>query len=762
LTLPKGNATDSASGGIGATYRKRGKGMAVKRQVIVGVASLAALYVGVSNALGLGEMRLDSSLNQPLSATIQLQDAQGLSASDIIVSLAAPDAFDRAGIDRPFFLNDLRFVPVVENNRLLIRVESTRPVREPYLNFLVELRRPGGRMLREYTVLLDPPLYDPQKVSVTTPAAPRTQARVTSAPATATAPVASRADQAVTQPASTALQSLPDLQPQSGAQQYTTVAGDSLWDIAVNQRPDSSVPIRVSMSAIHALNPQAFIGGDIDKLRQGHTLTMPTREQLVTAGAPRSLLERSDSPQEAVAEAPAPPSAVEEPAAVVARPEEDVSEMAEAQPVEDAEPATDSMSDAPEVAATSEATQDDAPIADAVPVEDPDSAQVRLRIEETTLEAVDADSAALLGRLNALESRFNVLLSELDARDAQIASLQAELEVLRAAKAAEAEMDEELAGMAGAGSIGAGDAGSGPSAAGGSDDPTAGAVAANVLPGEEPEASQGSSWLSWLTLPLVFIAFLLGWLLSRRRHQEEEPVVAAPEVVDESHGGFSSNVTTVPAMVARPVAQPAKAVVDPLDGVELYVTYGRFAEARTMLDKAIDEEPERLDLRYKQLRVLAELGDGAAFAEQEEEVIELGGDVERIDQVKTRFPLLFNDQGDVVEKVDRLEPLLTGDEEDDAEFRAGIEEEHDESNTSQLNLNDFTLDPDWDLIDGLSPEPMRKSTTREAVSDNDRTISEEEFESSLHKFPQVEELDDDQDKHFSSTDYEDEKPSDKK
>ncbi|HSP32276.1 MAG TPA: peptigoglycan-binding protein LysM, partial [Halomonas sp.] len=136
--------------------------MAVKRQVIAGVATLAALYVGVSNALGLGELQLDSALNQPLSASIQLQGGEGLSPDDIRVSLANQEAFQSAGIDRPFFLTDLRFVPVVENNRLFIRVESSRPVREPFLNFLVELRRPNGRMLREYTLLLDPPLYQPQ------------------------------------------------------------------------------------------------------------------------------------------------------------------------------------------------------------------------------------------------------------------------------------------------------------------------------------------------------------------------------------------------------------------------------------------------------------------------------------------------------------------------------------------------------------------------------------------------------------------------
>ena len=735
--------------------------MAVRRQVIVGVASLAALYVGVSNALGLGEMRLDSSLNQPLSATIQLQDASGLAASDIIVSLAQPDAFEKAGIDRPFFLTDLRFIPMFKNDRLFIRVESTLPVREPYLNFLVELRRPGGSILREYTVLLDPPLYEPQRGTFAAPAAALTQPRASRPDAAPSIP--RQADQtraAASTSSRTQLQSLPDLQPQEGAEQYTTQAGDSLWDIAVNQRPDRSVPIRVSMSAIHALNPDAFIDGDIDRLRRGHTLTLPTRAQLVSAGAPPELLAGASEQQKPMADVVTSPVVTEERGAVPARTEEDAEDLAQQSPVVGA--GTDIVSE---------------PLPESVEVEgagtslgqteageaDPDSVESQLRIEETTLEAVDADSAVLLGRLNALEGRFNVLLSELDARDAQIASLQAELEVLRQAKEAESTLDGDLAGTVGAGSIG-GDTGAGPSSAAGSDDPAEGAIAANVLPGEQPEQANSSfSWLSWLTIPLVFIAFLLGLFISRRRtrdnDQDEDPQFEA-EPEQESHvGGFSSNITTVPAMVARPVAQATpKPAVDPLDGVELYITYGRFAEARTMLDKAIDEEPERLDLRYKQLRVLAELGEGSGFAEQADEVRELGGDMERVDQIKGRFPLIFNDNGDMVDQTHRSEPLL-GEEEDldTTSFNSGVDEDHDESNTSQLNLNDFTLDPDWDLIDGLSPEPIRKTGGKDSVANVEKTLTEAEFASGLHQFPHVEELDEDHDEHFSSSDSRDQK-----
>lgn len=718
-------------------HRIRGKGMAVKRQVIAGVATLAALYVGVSNALGLGELRLDSALNQPLSATIQLQGGEGLSPEDIRVSLANQEAFQSAGIDRPFFLTDLRFVPVVENNQLFIRVESSRPVREPYLNFLVELRRPNGRMLREYTLLLDPPLYDPQA------------GVLANAPRPAPAPALSSPQRpvvAAAQPRSSAQPApqpeLPQLEAASGAAQYTTVRGDTLWDIAAAQRPSNSVDIPTSMLAIRALNPQAFIDGDINRLRAGHALTLPTREQLVTSGAPRSIL---DATQQPAAPAPVPqPDVVADSAEppVVEEPTQVPTPVQPSTPAQPEEPlAGTPASDVP-----SEATAQE--IADA-----------RLRIEESSVETAEADSAELLDRLRSLESRFNVLVSELDARDAQIASLQAELEVLRQARDAEVEGDDTLAGVAGAGSLGNSEPGSGPGSAEGSDSPAPGSVDAMVLPAEEPAevAPSSSSWLTWLTLPLVLVAFLLGLFFARRRTPDDsDDHRAAPAPVQpDAPAGFSSNITTVPAMVARPAQRAVKPPVDALEGVELYITYGRFAEARIMLDKAIDDEPERLDLRYKQLRVLAELGDAAAFSEQEEEIHDLGGDPERVDQIKARFPLLFDANGDMVEQVSELDPLIDEDLDitQPGEFRSGIPDEHDESSTSQLNLNDFTLDPDWDLIEGLSPEPVRRNAEREAVREKARNLAkDDDFESSLHEFPEIEELDLDHDEHFAPTD----------
>ena len=124
------------------------------RLLLVGAA---ISYSALAPALGLGEITLHSALNQPFSADITLIDAGGLAEGDLSVSLATADEFGRAGVERVFFLNNLKFKPILRGNRTIIRVTSSKPVNEPFLNFLVQLNQPNGRLLREYTVLIDPP-----------------------------------------------------------------------------------------------------------------------------------------------------------------------------------------------------------------------------------------------------------------------------------------------------------------------------------------------------------------------------------------------------------------------------------------------------------------------------------------------------------------------------------------------------------------------------------------------------------------------------
>jgi len=169
------------------------------------LAGAAVTYSAWAPALGLGEITLHSALNQPLRADIALVDAAGLEENQLSVSLATADEFSRAGVDRAFFLNDLKFTPVLRGNRSVIQVTSGKPVSEPFLNFLVQLNQPNGRLLREYTVLIDPPgapgivpAADEAVSSSPTSAFPRVQPVVVPSPMSRTMP---EADVAVVDPA---------------------------------------------------------------------------------------------------------------------------------------------------------------------------------------------------------------------------------------------------------------------------------------------------------------------------------------------------------------------------------------------------------------------------------------------------------------------------------------------------------------------------------------------------------------------------------
>ncbi|RMH85079.1 peptidoglycan-binding protein LysM [Pseudomonas sp. AOB-7] len=243
-------------------------------------------------ALGLGEITLHSALNQPLEAEIELLAVGDLGAEDLRVALAPAEVFSRSGVERFYFLNDLRFTPLLRGSRSVIRVVSSRPVREPYLNFIVEVARPDGQLLREYTVLLDPP----GSAAYTVQAAP--------SPAAA-APAPSAAQPA----AAPARRS----EPPSAAQGYRqpVVRGDSLWSIAARLREQGSpLSQQALMDGIHALNPSAFVGGDANRLLAGVELLLPDAARpSTTAAAP---VESPAMALEAAAAAPlvaAPPAA---------------------------------------------------------------------------------------------------------------------------------------------------------------------------------------------------------------------------------------------------------------------------------------------------------------------------------------------------------------------------------------------------------------------------------------------------------------------
>lgn len=155
-------------------------------RLLAPVWALALCYSTSASALGLGELTLRSSLNQPFRADIALLDTAGLEQDDINVSLATAEEFARAGVERSFFLNDLKFTPDFSGGRKVIHVSSSKVVTEPFMSFVIQVGRPNGQLLRAFTVLLDPPGMGPglaDRAPQLTPVAQANTQRPAEAPA---------------------------------------------------------------------------------------------------------------------------------------------------------------------------------------------------------------------------------------------------------------------------------------------------------------------------------------------------------------------------------------------------------------------------------------------------------------------------------------------------------------------------------------------------------------------------------------------------
>jgi pilus assembly protein FimV len=242
-------------------------------------AAISALLLAPQAAfpLGLGDIRLNSALNEPLSAEIDLVAPTAEELGSLSAQLASRELFQRYGIERAGFMDSVRFeVGRGRDGRNVLLVNSAAPISEPFVTFLVEVNWPRGRLLREYTVLLDPPVFAPEEAVAPPPvAAPR----VSRAPAPAPAPAPARpspAPEARPAPASA---------PSGGAATtYNVRRGDTLYRIASQFSDGSRSGANRMMIAMFRANPEAF-GGNINVLRAGAILRVPGPESLADVSA---------------------------------------------------------------------------------------------------------------------------------------------------------------------------------------------------------------------------------------------------------------------------------------------------------------------------------------------------------------------------------------------------------------------------------------------------------------------------------------------
>jgi pilus assembly protein FimV len=213
-------------------------------------------------ALGLGRLEHFSGLNEPFRGRIELLGATEDDLETVKIGLAPQERFARAGIEWRHALTSLRFTIVdSEQGPDHVEVSSVEPIPEPFLNFLLEISWPRGRLLREYTVLLDPPVYDTRRAAI---------ARTTGVAETEPSTRAPAAEPTMDTEAPGAFAT------PGAAAGRATESGDTLWSIASAAAPgDGSVSVQQMMLAILRTNPEAFAEQNVNMLRRGHVLQIP-------------------------------------------------------------------------------------------------------------------------------------------------------------------------------------------------------------------------------------------------------------------------------------------------------------------------------------------------------------------------------------------------------------------------------------------------------------------------------------------------------
>lgn len=620
------------------------------RKLVLAIAAASALSSGMAQALGLGELSVKSTLNQPLVAEIELTEAQGLNAAQVVPSLATTADFAQAGITRQAFLNDLTFTPVINaSGKSVLRITSSRPVREPFVKFLVQVLWPNGRLLREYSLLLDPPKYSPEAAAAA--AAASTPAVSPAAPAQlpSTAPAA---EQPVTPPPAPAPEPAAQMPvPASDAKPvlYTTSNNDTLWEIAEKVRNGGTV--QQTMLAIQALNPNAFIGGNINRLKKGQVLRLPTPQESRTMPQPQAITEVAAQNQAWRQGRNLPTGARQLDATRRDR--------AGAAPSQVEVKDNLSLVSAGSNPAAKGAAGDK-------------NLANKLAVAEENLDTARRDNAELKSRMNDLQSQLDKMQRLIQLKSDQLAKMQASGAVVPPAPAANPALPAALVAAPGSpeaaakppGEIAPEDAlpaGAAQVTTPGSEQPlVVDPVAAQDVEEQDPfkQLLNNPVVLGIIGGAVVLLLLLLMLFLARRRNAKAEAEKhrrMARALAEESdfvsdmdmelpQASFDGLDVPPPGVRMAPAAAAGGAAkdrpADPLVQAEIHIAYGRMNQAVELLEESVKVDPSRDDIRLKLMEIYAEQGNTKAFAAHERKVVARGKNQAEVEQLKDNNPTI--------------------------------------------------------------------------------------------------------------------------
>lgn len=671
-------------------------------------------FSSMAAALGLGEIKLLSALNQPLEAEIQLLHVRGLTENEVIVGVATPDEFARAGVDRNYFVTELDFdLDLNAAQGPIVRVTSSEPVREPFLNFVISARWPSGKLLREYTLLVDLPVFTGAQ-SAPVQAANQTRSQPTTPSAANTSRPAPRVN--------------PSQRPEESADSVSSYASDSygpvganetLWSIASKTKPDSSVSVQQTMLAIQRMNPEAFINGNINLLRRGQVLRIPDKEtiqQLSSRDAIQQVAEQNRSWNDRSS---------------------DRAQLEGSKSFSQTRTESSAVEGRVKLSSPSEAK-----VGQGTGSEAGENAEVSeaLNQAQEELDAADRENSDLKSRIQSMEEQIQTMERLVEVSSEEMRALELAAQQVNQTEQPEAaeEVDPAIATDPATATEATDTDTSSPVDVETAIEPTP--VVENT-PAADPEPAQPpakttamqKSWLDLVMDNILYIGAALGllvlalviYLLKRKRdesYEEYDDYDADGDTNFPLDGDVHQEDKTLPLhayddgadFVEEEHALAEAETEDVVGECDIHIAYGQYDQAEEKLLRALEKDPGNTAVRLKLLEVFAVQGDADSF-DQHYARLRMMGDSDAIDRA-TMIRSTIDGVAAFDENIYETSDVALA---EDNRFES--------STDNSFDTNDDTLDFDFNDVDELVDSSASTSNADDfSVDSLDFDLTEED------------------------------------
>jgi len=557
------------------------------------VVSLLAPASGYT--LGIGDIKLQSALNQNLNAEISLVLSAGETASDIKVNLASLDKFDEAGMPWASFLSKIKFTKVVgANGSVLIRLSSYEAVKEPFLDFLLEVSWPKGSLYREFTVLLDPPEVYKQ---ATIPVVMSSESYEPEQDITLQRQTLQR-QQAGTENST------------GGASEYgPTERNDTLWKIAERTSRQEDISVEQMTIALYEANPHAFSQDNMNALLSEKMLRIPDREVILKFSRKQALAElhrQTKAWKNRLSQAPITTASIKK--------ETTNNQLTQIAPIEAARSENVEVAPENEQVTTKKTAIDELP----APSE----------IADQEVVAASPVDNALQDKVAELEKQLAMMQQTIALKDLQLAALQ---NLPQAKPVIQAQAIQAAPGQAGI---------------------AAPAVSQKpAQPPVQPESEAGDFWdpyYLWIGGIGTGTLSLFAWLWQRSRKIDKEANSQPPFVASTISNMYEAKEIISPSLNKNSAAYEVdkaadkssflsemifadidtfdtdQAEFDPVSEADVYMAYGRYQQAEELMRVTLKAQPDRNECKLKLLEIFYSRENRQAFEAYASELAETG------------------------------------------------------------------------------------------------------------------------------------------